>query len=301
MDGEARRSVFGVANLTESTVLQNIKDILVGLTEAGDSDSEEASSALAYGMSLAREANAHLTVQAAALKILLPYTFVNRFAASLVAAENRRLRNLAAAAADIARGDAAAAGVACITEVPQLAYPELIQSFAAQARIHDLTVLDAAPVALAVDRGVIEAVLKDSGGPLLVVPRGRETFSGERILVAWDGSGKAARAINDALPFLRAAEEVEVVVVTGEKDLSDAVPGSEVAPHLARHGVNVTVRDLPADGGDVAETLRRLAILSRAGMLVMGAYVHSRLRQAVLGGTTRSLLKSSPVPLFLSS
>ena len=140
-------------------MLQNIKDILVGLTEAGDSDSDEASSALAYGMSLAREANAHLTVQAAALKILVPYTFVSRFAASLVAAENRRLRNLATAAAEIARGDAAAAGVACMTEVPQLAYPELIQSFAAQARIHDLTVLDAAPVALAVDRGVIEGVL----------------------------------------------------------------------------------------------------------------------------------------------
>ena len=134
-----------------------------------------------------------------------------------------------------------------------------------------------------------------------MVPHGREAFAGERILVAWDGSGKAARAMNDVLPFLRAAVEVEVVVVTGEQDFWEAVPGSEVTPHLARHGVNVTVRDLPAESGDVAETLRRLAILSRAGMLVMGAYVHSRLRQAVLGGTTRSLLKSSPVPLLLSS
>jgi nucleotide-binding universal stress UspA family protein len=64
--------------------------------------------------------------------------------------------------------------------------------------------------------------------------------------------------------------------------------------------VNVTVRNVAAEQGDVAETLRHAAIQSRADMLVMGAYVHSRLRQMVLGGTTQSLLKSSPVPLFLS-
>ena len=93
----------------------------------------------------------------------------------------------------------------------------------------------------------------------------------------------------------------EVVVVFGEKDLSETVPGSEVAPHLARHGISVTVTDLSLDRGDVAETLRRRAVLFGADMMVMGAYVHSRLREFVLGGTTQSLLKSSPVPLLLSS
>jgi len=140
----------------------------------------------------------------------------------------------------------------------------------------------------------------DSGRPLLVVPQGREVFAGDRIIVAWDGSAKAARALNDALPLLRAATQVELVSVTGEKGLAHAVPGAEIAPHLARHGVTVNVLALPAMDGDVAETLRNHSHLTRADMVVLGAYVHSRLRETMLGGTTQSLLKDAPVPLFLS-
>jgi nucleotide-binding universal stress UspA family protein len=102
------------------------------------------------------------------------------------------------------------------------------------------------------------------------------------------------------LPFLRAAEVVEVVAVMGEKDLPTTVTGADIAPHLTRHGVNVTVRTLPALNGDVAETLRNHATLTRADMIVMGGYVHSRLRELVFGGVTQSLLKQSPVALFLS-
>jgi nucleotide-binding universal stress UspA family protein len=279
-------------------MLQNIHSILIGLTEEGDP--KEASFALAYGLSLAREAGAHVTVQAASLKLVLTHAFVSKVAAGLVAAENRRLDALANAVADTARQAAATSGLACATEAPQLAYLNLVRSFAALARMHDLTVLDAEPVALAVDRGLIEAVLTDSGRPLIVVPLGWDAFAGARIVVAWDGSGKAARALNDALPFLRTAEQVELVSVTGEKDLETTVPGADIAPHLTRHGVNATVLDLPALDGDVAETLRNHATLMRADMIVMGAFVHSRLRQMVLGGTTQSLLKQCPVPLFLS-
>ena len=279
-------------------MLENIRSILIGLTKEGDED--ETSSALAYGLSLARESGAHATVQAASLKLALTHAFVSRFAAGLAAAENRRLDALANAAADLARQTAETSGISCTTEAPQLAYQDLVRSFAALARTHDLTVMDAEPVALAVDRGLIEAVLTDSGRPLIVVPPGRETFAGARILVAWDGSAKAARALNDAMPFLRGAERVELVSITGEKDLRNTVPGVEIAPHLSRHGVKVSVLNLTATHGDVAETLRNHAILTHADMIVMGAFVHSRLRQRMLGGTTQSLLKSSPVPLFLS-
>ena len=168
------------------------------------------------------------------------------------------------------------------------------------ARAHDLTILDSEPISLAVDRGLIEAVLTDSGRPLIVVPAGQETFAGGRMLVAWDGSAKAARALNDALPLLREASHVELVSVTGEKDLGHTVSGAELAPHLTRHGIKVGELTLPALDGDVAETLRNHAKLIRADMIVMGAYVHSRLRQMMLGGTTQSLLKNCPVPLFLS-
>lgn len=279
-------------------MIENVRSILIGITEEGDG--EERSSVLAYGLALARQADAHVTVQAASLKLTVPYSFVRSFAEGLAAAENRRVDALARTIADTSQRAAAASGVACTTQAPQLAYPDLIKSFAALARSHDLTVLDAEPIALAVDRGLIEAVLMDSGRPLIVVPQGRETFACDRIVVAWDGSAKAARALNDALPFLRAATQVELVSVTGEKDLAHTVPGAEIAPHLARHGITVSVLALPAMGGDVAETLRNHAHLTRADMIVMGAYVHSRLREMVLGGTTQSLLRNAPVPLFLS-
>jgi nucleotide-binding universal stress UspA family protein len=277
-------------------VIQCIKSVLVGLTEEGE---EEPASALSYGLSLANQAGAYATVQAASLKVVLTHTFV-RAVAEVVTSENDRRRRLSDLVAERARGEAAAAGVVCTAESPQLTYPELRNTFTAQAHVHDLTVLDAEPIALDVDRGLIEAVLFESGRPVVVVPAACQTFAARRILVAWDGSGRAARALHDAMPLLRAAEAVEVVSVVGEKDLSTAVPGAEVAPHLARHGVNATVKDLVAKQGDVAETLRSQAGLFRADLIVMGAFAHSWIREMVLGGVTQSLLKQSPVPLFMS-
>jgi nucleotide-binding universal stress UspA family protein len=225
---------------------------------------------------------------------------VTDFAAGLVFEENQRLLALAEAAADRMQKEAESAGVTCTAEGLSLSYPDLIESFAQQARLNDLAVLDAEPLALTADRGLIEAALMRTGRPLIVVPPKCETSRADRILVAWDGSAKAARAVNDALPFLQAARSVEIVSVEGEKDLSDTVRGAEIAPHLARHGVKVTVNVLEAANGDAAEALRRHAAYSQADMLVAGAFVHSRLHQAVLGGVTGSLLKNCPVPLFLS-
>ena len=277
-------------------MIQCIKSVLVGLTEEGE---EEPASALGYGLSLANQAGAYATVQAASLKVVLTHTFV-RAVAEVVTSENDRRRRLSDLVAERARGEAAAAGVVCTAESPQLTYTELRNTFTAQAHVHDLTVLDAEPIALDVDRGLIEAVLFESGRPVVVVPAGCNVFAARRVIVAWDGSGRAARALHDAMPLLRAAEAVEVVSVVGEKDLSTAVPGAEVAPHLARHGVNATVKDLVAKQGDVAETLRSQAGLFRADLIVMGAFAHSWIREMVLGGVTQSLLKESPVPLFMS-
>jgi nucleotide-binding universal stress UspA family protein len=160
--------------------------------------------------------------------------------------------------------------------------------------------VDAEPSSINVDRGLIECLLIDSGRPVLVVPPGRDTFSCRRIVLAWDGSARAARAAADALPFLRAAESVEVVSVEGEKDLTDTLMGADIAPHLSRHGVKATVHCLAAVNGDAAETLRDAATRFEADMIVMGGYVHSRLREMVLGGVTQSLLRQSPVTLFMA-
>src|SRR5829696_6231736 len=154
-------------------MLQNIKSVLVGLTEEGK---DEPSAALGYGLSLARTANAHLTVQAASLKLVLNHALVSDVAAGLVAAENRRVHALADVVAERARGDAALAGVACAVESPHLSYQDLLHAFLNHARVHDLSVLDAEEHTLDVDRGLIDSVLFESGRPLIVVPPEQDEF-----------------------------------------------------------------------------------------------------------------------------
>lgn len=278
-------------------MLQNIKSVLIGMTEEG---MDEPSSALAYGLSLAQKAGAHATIQAASMKVVLGTTFVSNVASGLVAAHNRRLRQLAAEVAQKAQGDAAAAGVAASVETPQLSYPELVDTFVAQARVHDIAVLDAAVATVNTDRGLIEDLLFESGRPVLVVPPGFDTFRHHRVLVGWDGSARAARAVSDAMDILRAAAAVEVLAIGSEKQLADEVPGAELAPHLVRHGVNATVKNLVADPDGIAATLREQAALIGADLIVTGAFSHSRLRELILGGVTRSLLEDCKVPLFMS-
>lgn len=278
-------------------MLQNIKSVLIGMTEEGI---DEPSSALAYGLSLAQKTGAHATIQAASLKVVLGNTFVSNVASGLVAAHNRRLRQLAADVAERARGDAAAAGVATSVEAPQLTYGQLVDTFVTQARVHDISVLDAEVATVNADRGLIEALLFESGRPLIVVPPGCDAFKHHRVLVAWDASARAARAVNDAMGILQSAASVEVLAIGGEKELAHEVPGAELAPHLARHGVNVSVKNLIVGADGIAATLREQASLYEADLIVMGAFNHSRLREWVLGGVTQSLLEDCKIPLFMS-
>lgn len=277
-------------------MVKDIRNILVGMSEEGI---DEPSSALGYAIALASQSGAHVTVQAASLKLVLTHAYVSTAAANLVAAHNRRLKALAGEVAERARGDAAAAGVAASVESPQLSYGQMVDAFIGQAKVHDLAILDAETATINVDRGLIEGVLFESGRPLIVVPANVTGFAARKIIVAWDASARAARAVNDAMPFLRAAEAVEIVAVGSERELATSIPGAELAPHLVRHGVNATVKNLAVQG-DVASTLREQASLFGADLLVMGAFHHSLMREWVLGGVTQSLLAESKVPLFLS-
>jgi nucleotide-binding universal stress UspA family protein len=279
--------------------LQNIKNVIVGLTEEGQRD--EASDALGYALSLSVAAGAHLTVQAASRRLVMNSALAGGFGRAIVAGENRRTESLSQTVAEKVRGDAASVGVGCTVESPQLTHQNILAAFAAKARLHDLTILDAEERNIDLDRELIEVTLFRSGRPVIVVPAGHNAFAGRRIVIAWDGGAHAARAVNDALPFLRAAEAVEIVSVIGEKDLPRSIAGAELAPHLARHGIAVTVNDLPRrPNGDVAAILRTQVGLYRADMMVMGAYRHGPVRQWIFGGLTQALMTSFPVPLFLA-
>jgi nucleotide-binding universal stress UspA family protein len=273
-----------------------VKSILICFAR----DEQTPSSALNYGLALAAQAHAHATIQALSMRVSAPYAMIGDVASDLVAAENSRRHALAEAVAERARQDASALGVPCTADAPHLPYNDLTARFSSWARVHDFTVLDADAELLSLTEGILHQALFESGRPVIVVPPAADRFTCKRVLVAWDGSAKAARAVNDALPFLRAADRVEIVSVAGEKDLTRSVPGADLAPHLERHGVEVAVKDVVAPDGDVAEALRQETDAFGANMIVMGAFVHSRLRELVFGGVTRSMLRQPPVPLFLS-
>jgi len=150
---------------------------------------------------------------------------------------------------------------------------------------------------------LVEAALLGSGRPLLVVPWiGAAGMPPRRVLAAWDGSAPAARALGDALPLLRRAERVALVVVDPER-LGGRVgerPGADMAAHLARHGARVEVQAVPSGGLATADVLLDFAADTGADLLVMGGYGHSRLRELAFGGTTRDVLARMTVPVLLA-
>lgn len=282
---------------TNSSPLAAIRDVLVGSTV--ENGYEVASPVIGYGLTLAKAVGAHLTIQSASWRLLGDDSWLAQFDGEGSTIVDRRLDRLARAIAEDAAGAAAQAGIVCAIETPSLSYPEVVNRLADRARLHDLTILEAGPRSYDLNGETIETTLLRSGRPVIAVPPGHATFSARQIVLAWDGSAQAVRAANDALPFLRAAEAVKIVSVNNETEIHEAMSGAEFAPHLAHHGVNATINNLPMGEG-IAETLRAQAVLLQADMIVMGAYRHSRARQFFFGSVTRSLLRDSPAPLFLA-
>lgn len=148
-----------------------------------------------------------------------------------------------------------------------------------------------------------EHVALATGRPVLVVPKiGALSSIGKTVMLCWNASRESARAAADALPFLRAAEKVIVLVIDPEVSPSGhgQEPGADVAAWLARHGVKVVVqRDVAADT-KVGETILSRAADHGVDLIVMGIYGHSRLREFVLGGASRTLLSSMTAPVLMS-
>ena len=141
------------------------------------------------------------------------------------------------------------------------------------------------------------------GRPVLVVPYAFERRPvGHRVLVAWNASREAARAVSDALPLLKRAGHVHVVAFEPEKSgaAHGEEPGADIALYLTRHGVKVTASRVHAPDLDIGNQILSRAFDLSADLIVMGAWGHSRLRELVLGGATRSLFQSMTVPVLMS-
>jgi len=150
---------------------------------------------------------------------------------------------------------------------------------------------------------LIEAAIFETGRPVLLTPyAGRFSTIGTRAIIGWNASPQAARAVHDALPLLGKASSVTVVVVDpeGGDTVHGEAPGADIARHLARHGLQVTVRRVPGGGISPGEVLLNEAAELNADLIVMGAYGHSRLREMVLGGATRTLLRQMTAPVLMA-
>jgi len=150
---------------------------------------------------------------------------------------------------------------------------------------------------------LLNELLFSAGRPLLLVPwAGKANPEPETVMVGWDASGTAARALADALPILRRAKKVVVVIAIGDRrgDHGEE-PGADITLHIARHGIVSEARRIPlASDVDVADLLLSQAADLGAEMIVMGGYHHSRLRESVLGGVTRTVLETMTVPVLMS-
>jgi nucleotide-binding universal stress UspA family protein len=171
--------------------------------------------------------------------------------------------------------------------------------FVEYGRLRDLMIV---PVPEAYDQWYAEAVIFGTGKPTLVLPEGprAKQFELNTAVVAWDFSRAAARAIADAIPVLENAKEVRIVTVANEKVLDTKHSGEELAKNLSRHGIDVILENVDAAGRSIGEVLETHAASCSADLLVMGAYGHSRLREFILGGATKSLLSKPPIPILFS-
>lgn len=148
-----------------------------------------------------------------------------------------------------------------------------------------------------------EELVLSAGRPVLLVPyAGHFSEIGRRVLVAWNTGREAARAIIDALPLLARASIVHVVAFDPRKGGADHgdIPGADIAVLLARHGVKVSVAQQQSEEVDVGNQILSRAADMQSDLIVMGAYGHSRLRELVLGGVTRTLLDTMTVPVLMS-
>jgi nucleotide-binding universal stress UspA family protein len=183
--------------------------------------------------------------------------------------------------------------------------PQVSSTVGEVGRIADIVIVSEidSNQAIGVETDFVANVIMGVGAPVLILPRNAEArLNVDQIICGYNGSREGSRAIRDALPLLKKANDVRLVWVdpTAVPDLSGPLPGAEMAGSLGRHGVKVTAEAMPTSGIDPAEALLMRARDFGAGLIVMGAYGHSRLREFVLGGATRNALRNMSIPIFMS-
>jgi nucleotide-binding universal stress UspA family protein len=271
-----------------------IKDILLLLPTSGETQAADA-----YAMGMAERFGAHLTAAGVTFEMVLPAGFAGEYPYEALAALSEQSRQRVTQAYEKMRAGGPPTLRAEFLQIDALP-GQARDNFARLARHFDLTIVGQTQADATDDASLAQAALFDSGRPVLFVPRiqtGTPHF--RRVLAAWDGSRGAARAIWDAMPLLQQAELIDVVTIADAHTSYKELPGFNITRHLSRHGLNAELKRLPLSG-DIGETLLSYAADAGSDLMIMGGYGHSRLREFVLGGTTRTILQSMTLPVLMS-
>lgn len=277
-----------------------VRDILVPLQFcASDAAALDAAAALAV---------AHDARVAVLASVTYPAPIASEWgmAASMVSqVEFDRVLDSVRSAGEAARLRLERAGAACELRVVEtlLNWPE--EAAAMHGRHADLAVIGGLDPASANPRfnAFFSALLLDTGRPVLAVaPGARLLVPPRRVVLAWQPRREPSRAIHDALPLLPPDARVDVLVLDPEvgEFAHGQQPGADIATHLARHGLQVQVVSMPREGRSTGAAIVDYAAQQRADLVVMGGYGHSRWRQQVLGGTTRTVLEQATMPVLFA-
>ena len=274
-----------------------IRDILVALTTYPDPTPV---SVVEGAVSFATAVGSHIAAIACEVHVQVPGSFLS---GSLVGglAKHEAHESLKNARALLAAFESTAekAGVKHERILERSLTQQLPARLVEYARLRDLTIVS---VPEPYDQWYAEAIIFGSGRPTLVLPESPpfRPFELNTVVVAWDFSRPAARAVADAVPILEKAKIVRIVTVTNEKVIDTKHSSEELAKNLSRHGIDVIVDQVDAAGRSIGDSLTREIASYNADLLVMGAYGHSRFREFVLGGATQSMLSKPLLPILFS-
>src|SRR5215467_675866 len=274
-----------------------IKDLVVNLTLGADRDP-----AAQFAVSIAATFQAHVAAIAFAYDPVIMPSVMDGLSATWIEAQRTENRAAAQEAIDLFEAASKREGLSAEHRIIEASLGKAAGLFGRIARRFDLAVVGQIdPERTLPDDLLIEAALFESGRPVVVVPYiHKEALELDRVLVCWDGSRSAARAVADSLPFLKRGKLIEIVMVASGSGKADELPGVDLGEHLARHDLNVEVKRLVAADIDVGNVVLSYAADCAADFIVMGGYGHSRLREFVLGGATRGILQSMTVPVLMT-
>ncbi|MFT3972657.1 MAG: universal stress protein [Amaricoccus sp.] len=168
------------------------------------------------------------------------------------------------------------------------------------ARYADLTLV---PPGGDVQSPVLDGALFESGRPVLLLPEGETSFPApQSVMIAWDASVEASKAVRDSICVMKTAGKVDAVLIdpVPSFDGHGPEPGADLATYLGRHGIATDVHRLPKEGKDIGELLRRVAADLGSDLIVMGGFGHSRLRERIFGGATTSMVRTRSVAVLMA-